>query len=135
MLLPKKQKYRKRFKGSFKGVSVAGSQLNFGKFGLKALERKFVTSRQIEAARRAMTRYVQKGGQIWIRIFPDQPITKKPAEVKMGGGKGSVEHYAARVLPGRIMFEIDGVTEEIARHALTLAAHKLPIKTKIVSEH
>jgi len=133
MLLPKKQKYRKRFKGSFKGVSVQGSRLNFGKFGLKSIERKFVTSRQIEAARRAMTRYVQKGGQIWIRIFPDQPITKKPAEVKMGGGKGAVDHYAVRVLPGRIMFEIDGVPEETARHALTLAAHKLPVKTKIVS--
>lgn len=134
MLLPKKQKYRKRFTGSFKGVSVQGSRLNFGKFGLKSVERKFVTSRQIEAARRAMTRYVQKGGQIWIRIFPDQPITKKPAEVKMGGGKGAVDHYAARILPGRIMFEIDGVPEDIARHALTLAAHKLPVKTKIVSD-
>jgi len=134
MLLPKKQKYRKRFKGSFKGVSVAGSKLNFGSFGLKAVERKFITSRQIEAARRAMTRYVQKGGQIWIRIFPDHPLTKKPAEVKMGGGKGAVDHYAARVLPGRIMFEIDGVSDEIARHALTLAAHKLPVKSKIISE-
>ena len=134
MLIPKKQKYRKRFKGSFKGVSNAGSTLNFGSFGLKAITRSFVTSRQIEAARRAMTRYCQKGGQIYIRIFPDQPISRKPADVKMGSGKGAVDHYAVRVLPGRIVFEIDGLPEETAKHALMLAAHKLPVKTKIVQE-
>lgn len=134
MLLPKKLKYRKRQKGSFKGVSIAGSQLNFGKFGLKALERSFVTSRQIEAARRAMTRFIQRGGQIWIRVFPDQPITKKPNEVRMGSGKGAVDHYSVRILPGRIMFEIDGLPAETAKHALILASHKLPIKTKIISK-
>ncbi|MFZ5392140.1 MAG: 50S ribosomal protein L16 [Patescibacteria group bacterium] len=132
MLLPKKLKYRKRQTGSFKGVSIAGSQLNFGKFGLKALERSFVTSRQIEAARRAMTRFIQRGGQIWIRVFPDQPITKKPNEVRMGSGKGAVDHYSVRILPGRIMFEIDGLPPETAKRALVLASHKLPIKTKIV---
>ncbi len=134
MLLPKKLKYRKRQTGSFKGVSIAGSQLNFGKFGLKALERSFVTSRQIEAARRAMTRFIQRGGQIWIRVFPDQPITKKPNEVRMGSGKGAVDHYAVRILPGRIMFEIDGLPADTAKRALVLASHKLPIKTKIVSK-
>ena len=134
MLLPKKLKYRKRQTGSFKGVSIAGSQLNFGKFGLKALERSFVTSRQIEAARRAMTRFIQRGGQIWIRVFPDHPITKKPNEVRMGSGKGAVDHYSVRILPGRIMFEIDGLPAETAKRALVLASHKLPIKTKIVSK-
>lgn len=134
MLIPKKLKYRKSHRGSFKGVSVAGSRLNFGKCGLKAIERSFVTSRQIEAARRAMTRFIQRGGQIWIRIFPDHPITKKPAEVRMGSGKGAVDHYSVKILPGRIMFEIDGLPIETAKRALTLAAHKLPIRTRIIVE-
>jgi large subunit ribosomal protein L16 len=134
MLIPKKQKYRKKFKGSFKGVSVAGSRLNFGSYGLKAVDRGFITSRQIEAARRAMTRFIQKGGQIWIRIFPDQSITKKAAETKMGSGKGAIDHYAVRVLPGRVMFEIDGLPDDVARRALQLASHKLPLKSKIVHE-
>lgn len=119
-------------KGNFKGISTAGASVDFGEFGLKALDRGKLSSRQIEAARRAMTRYVQKGGQIWIRIFPDQPVTKKPNEVKMGGGKGNVEYYAVKVLPGRVIFEISGLAPETAHRALMLAAHKLPIKTKIV---
>lgn len=133
MLLPKKLKYRKRQRGCMKGVSKAASTLNFGKYGLKALSRDHVTSRQIEAARRAMTRFVQRGGQIWIRIFPDQPISKKPNEVRMGNGKGDIDHYATKVLPGRILFEIDGLPAETAHRALQLAAHKLPIRTKIIS--
>ncbi len=131
--MPKKLKYRKQMRGSFKGVSNAGAKIDFGDYGLKAQTRGHLTSRQLESARRAMTRYVQKGGQIWIRVFPAQPITRKPNEVKMGKGKGAVDHYAVKVLPGRIVFEISGLSEEMARHALTLAAHKLPIKTKIVS--
>lgn len=135
MLLPKKLKYRKRQRGNMKGVSKAGSLLNFGKYGLKAIDRSHVTSRQIEAARRAMTRFVQRGGQIWIRIFPDQPISKKPNEVAMGKGKGDIDHYATKILPGRILFEIDGLPEETARRALELASHKLPVKTKIVTSN
>ncbi len=133
MLIPKKLKYRKHMKGNFKGISTSGANVDFGDYGLKALTRGHLTSRQIEAARRAMTRYVQKGGQILIRIFPDQPITKKPNEVKMGGGKGNVEHYAVKVLPGRVIFEISGLPEETAHRALMLAAHKLPVQTKIVA--
>ncbi|MFA4930633.1 MAG: 50S ribosomal protein L16 [Patescibacteria group bacterium] len=134
MLLPKKSKYRKRQRGNLKGISTAGSRLNFGNYGLKAMDRAHITSRQIEAARRAMTRFVQRGGQIWIRIFPDAPVTKKPNEVRMGGGKGAVDHYCVKVLPGRILFEIEGLPPATARRALELAAHKLPIKTKIVTE-
>jgi large subunit ribosomal protein L16 len=133
MLIPKKLKYRKKMRGNFKGIATRGAKVDFGEFGLKAQGRSYLTSRQIEAARRAMTRYVQKGGQIWIRIFPDIPITKKPSEVKMGKGKGNVDHYAVKILPGRVLFEISGLPEETARHALMLAAHKLPVKTKIVS--
>ncbi|HPH78624.1 MAG TPA: 50S ribosomal protein L16 [bacterium] len=133
MLIPKKLKYRKKMRGSFKGFATSGAKVDFGEFGLKAQGRSYLTSRQIEAARRAMTRYVQKGGQIWIRIFPDIPITKKPSEVKMGKGKGNVDHYAVKVLPGRVLFEISGLPETTARHALMLAAHKLPVKTKIVT--
>jgi large subunit ribosomal protein L16 len=133
MLLPKKTKYRKAFKGRIHGASKAGTALNFGSYGLKALEPERVTARQIEAARRAITRQMKRQGRVWIRIFPDLPISTKPAEVRMGSGKGSVEYWAARVAPGRIMFEIDGVPDDVAREALRLGAAKLPIRTKIVT--
>ena len=133
MLLPKKTKYRKAFKGRIHGNSKAGTALNFGSYGLKALEPERVTARQIEAARRAITRQMKRQGRVWIRIFPDLPISTKPAEVRMGSGKGSVEYWAARVAPGRIMFEIDGVPDDIAREALRLGAAKLPIRTKVVT--
>jgi large subunit ribosomal protein L16 len=132
MLQPKRTKYRKQFKGRIKGVAKGGSDLNFGSYGLKAQEPERVTARQIEAARRAITRHMKRAGRVWIRIFPDVPVTSKPTEVRMGKGKGSVEYWAARVKPGRIMFEIDGVNEEIAREALRLGAAKLPIKTRFV---
>ena len=133
MLLPKKTKYRKAFKGRIHGNSKAGTALNFGSYGLKALEPERVTARQIEAARRAITRQMKRQGRVWIRIFPDLPVTDKPAEVRMGKGKGAVEYWAARVAPGRIMFEIDGVNEETAREALRLGAAKLPIRTRVVT--
>lgn len=132
MLMPKKTKFRKQMKGRLRGDAIRGAQIAFGTFGLKAEGSERVTSRQIEAARRAMTRYVKRGGKIWIRIFPDTPITKKPAEVRMGSGKGSVDHYAAKVKNGTIMFEMDGVTEEIAKEAMRLAGHKLPMPTRFV---
>lgn len=132
MLQPKRTKFRKQFKGRIHGNSKGGTQLNFGAFGLKALEPERITARQIEAARRAITRYMKRAGKVWIRIFPDLPVTAKPTEVRMGKGKGSVEYWAARVAPGRIMFELDGVSEEIAREALRLGAAKLPIKTHFV---
>ncbi|MEO0619254.1 MAG: 50S ribosomal protein L16 [Pseudomonadota bacterium] len=132
MLQPKRTKFRKMHKGRIKGNAKGGTELNFGSFGLKALEPERVTARQIEAARRAMTRQMKRVGRVWIRIFPDVPVTKKPTEVRMGKGKGSVEFWAAKVKPGRIMFEIDGVSEPVAREALSLAAAKLPIKTRIV---
>jgi large subunit ribosomal protein L16 len=132
MLQPKKTKFRKAFKGRIHGVAKGGTDLNFGQFGLKAVEPERVTARQIEAARRAMTRAMKRAGRVWIRIFPDLPISSKPAEVRMGSGKGSIDYWAARVKPGRIMFEIEGVTEEVAREALSLAAAKLPIKTRFV---
>jgi large subunit ribosomal protein L16 len=132
MLMPKKTKYRKQMKGRNNGVASRGTEISFGQFGLKAETAERITSRQIEAARRAMTRYVKRGGKIWIRIFPDVPVTKKPAEVRMGSGKGSVDHYAAKVKPGRVMFEMDGVTEEVAKEAMRLAAHKLPVRTRFV---
>ena len=134
MLLPKKVKHRKWQKGRrrFVGVDSRGTELNFGSFGLKTKERAWITSRQIEAARRTMTRYVQKSGKIWIRIFPDKPVTKKGQEVPMGGGKGSVDHYVAVVKPGRILFEMDGVEEKIAEEAMKRAAHKLPLKALFV---
>jgi large subunit ribosomal protein L16 len=135
MLLPKKTKYRKQMKGRITGVATRGVEVSFGSFGLKAEGTDRITSRQIEAARRAMTRYIKRGGKIWIRIFPDTPITRKPAEVRMGSGKGSIDHYAAKVRPGRIMFEMDGVTEDVAREAMRLAAMKLPIKTRFVVRH
>ena len=132
MLQPKRTKYRKQFKGRIKGVAKGGSDLNFGSYGLKAQEPERVTARQIEAARRAITRHMKRAGRVWIRIFPDLPVTSKPTEVRMGNGKGSVDYWAARVKPGRIMFEIDGVNEEIAREALRLGAAKLPVKTRFV---
>jgi large subunit ribosomal protein L16 len=132
MLQPKRTKFRKQFKGRIKGEAKGGSDLNFGSFGLKATQPERVTARQIEAARRAMTRHMKRQGRVWIRIFPDLPVTSKPTEVRMGKGKGSVDYWAARVKPGRVMFEIDGVSEEIAFEALRLAAMKLPIKTRVV---
>lgn len=132
MLQPKRTKFRKQFKGRVAQVTKGGAELNFGQFGLKALEPERVTARQIEAARRAMTREMKRAGRVWIRVFPDVPVSKKPAEVRMGSGKGAPEFWAARVSPGRIMFEIDGVPVDVARKALELAAAKLPIKTRFV---
>jgi len=132
MLQPKKTKYRKQQKGKMKGNSQRGHQIAFGSFAIKALEECWITGRQIEAARQAVTRYMKREGQIWIRIFPDKPVTKKPAEVRMGKGKGAPEYFVARVSPGRIIFEADGVPLEIAKEALRLAAQKLPIITKFV---
>ncbi len=132
MLSPKKVKYRKKQKGRMKGIAYRGSTLNFGQYGLQAMECGWITNRQIEAARVAMTRHVKRGGKMWIRIFPDKPYTKKPAEVRMGKGKGAPEGWVAVVKPGRILYEMEGVPEELAREALRLAAHKLPIKTKFV---
>jgi large subunit ribosomal protein L16 len=133
MLMPKKVKYRRRQKGRMKGKSTAGSTVDFGDYGLKALEPGWVTERQIEAARIAMTRYTKRGGKIWIRIFPDKPISKKPAETRMGKGKGAPEGWVAVVKPGRILYEMEGLAVDIAREAMRLAAHKLPIRTKFVT--
>ena len=133
MLSPKRTKFRKQFKGRIKGNAKGGTALNFGAYGLKALEPERITSRQIEAARRAITRAIKRQGRVWIRIFPDVPVSSKPAEVRQGKGKGNPEYWACRVKPGRIMFELDGVPEEAAREAFTLAAAKLPIKTKFVT--
>ncbi len=132
MLQPKRTRFRKAFKGRISGEAKGGFELNFGQFGLKALEPERVTARQIEAARRALTRHMKRAGRVWIRIFPDVPVSKKPTEVRMGKGKGAPEFWAARVHPGRIMFELDGVSAELAREALRLAAAKLPIKTRFV---
>jgi large subunit ribosomal protein L16 len=133
MLMPKKVKHRRVMKGRMRGKATRGENLDFGEFGLKALEAGWITDRQIEAARIAMTRHVKRGGKIWIRIFPDKPITKKPAETRMGSGKGAPDHWVAVVKPGRVMYEIQGVPVELAREAFQLAAQKLPIKTKFVS--
>ena len=133
MLSPKRTKYRKAHKGRIKGVAKGGTALNFGQFGLKALEPERITARQIESARRAITRAMKRAGRVWIRIFPDVPVSLKPAEVRMGSGKGAPEFWVARVAPGRIMFEIDGVAPDLAREALALGAAKLPIKTKMVT--
>jgi large subunit ribosomal protein L16 len=132
MLMPKRVKYRKQMRGRLKGKAGRGSQIAFGEYGLQALEPCWMTSRQIEAARRAVVRYVKRGGKLWIRVFPDKPVTVKPAETRMGSGKGNVDHWVAVVKPGRIIFEIAGVPEELAREALRLASHKLPIKTQFV---
>ena len=133
MLMPKKVKHRRVMKGRNRGKASRGDKLNFGDFGLKALEPGWITDRQIEAARIAMTRHIKRGGKIWIRMFPDKPITRKPAETRMGSGKGAPDHWVAVVKPGRIMYEIQGVSEELAREALKLAAQKLPVKTKFVN--
>ena len=132
MLQPKKTKFRKQFKGRIHGVAKGGTDLNFGQFGLKAVDPERVTARQIEAARRAITRAMKRAGRVWIRIFPDVPVTQKPTEVRMGSGKGAPEYWAARVKPVRIMFEIDGVPEDVAREALHLGAAKLPIRTRFI---
>ena len=132
MLSSKKTKYRKAFKGRIKGDAKGGTDLNFGSYGLKAMEPERITARQIEAARRAITRHMKRVGKVWIRIFPDVPISRKPAEVRMGSGKGNPEYWVCRVKPGRIMFEIDGVQKSLAQEAFTLAAAKLPIKTRLV---
>ena len=131
--MPKRVKYRRVHRGRMKGKANRGNKLSYGEFGLQALEPAWITSNQIEAARRAMTRYVKRGGNIWIKIFPDKPITEKPAETRMGAGKGSPEYWVAVVKPGRILFEMSGVSEEVAREAMRLASHKLPIKTKFVT--
>src|ERR1700756_885857 len=133
MLSPKRTKYRKAHKGRIRGVAQSGTTLNFGAFGLKALEPERITARQIEAARRAITRHMRRQGRLWIRIFPDVPVSTKPAEVRMGSGKGAPEYWVARVHPGRILFELDGVPEQTAREAFALAAAKLPIRTKVVT--
>lgn len=134
MLMPKKLKYRKEHRGKMSGKSSRGFRLCFGSYGIKAQECGWISSRQIEAARRAMTRYVKRGGKIWVNIFPKKPVTKTGAETRMGGGKGSLDHFVAVVKPGRIIFEMDGITKSVAEEALRLAAAKLPIKTKIVSK-
>ena len=131
-LMPKRTKHRKTMRGHNRGVATRGNTVTYGTFGLQTLEAAWITSNQIEAARIAMTRFIKRGGKVWIKIFPDKPITKKPAETRMGSGKGSVEYWVAPVKPGRILFEMDGVTEEIAREAFRLASHKLPVKTKFV---
>ena len=133
MMQPKRTKYRKAHKGRIHGTAKGGASLNFGSFGLKSLEPERVTARQLEATRRAITRAMKRAGRVWIRVFPDVPVSKKPTEVRMGKGKGSPEFWAVRIKPGRIMFEIDGVPEDVAREALTLGAAKLPVKTKIVT--
>jgi large subunit ribosomal protein L16 len=132
MLMPKKVKYRRPHRGKMRGRAKGGTEVAFGEYGLQALEPTWITNRQIEAARIAMTRYIKRGGKVWIKIFPDKPVTQKPLEVRMGSGKGSPEKWVAVVKPGKIMFELAGVPEEVAREAMRLAAHKLPIKTKFV---
>ncbi len=134
ILMPKKVKHRKWRKGRSKGISSRGNEISFGSFGLKSLETRWISARQIEAARRAIIRYFKKGGKLWVRIFPDKPITRKGTEVPMGGGKGGVDHYAFPIKPGRIIFELDGIKEDIAREALQRAADKLPVKTKFIKK-
>jgi large subunit ribosomal protein L16 len=135
MLSPKRTKFRKQFKGRVKGEAKGGFELAFGEFGLKAMDPDRITARQIEAARRAMTRHIKRGGRIWIRIFPDKPISQKPAEVRMGNGKGNPEYYVAEIQPGKVLYEMDGVNEVLAREAFALAAAKLPLSTVFVSRH
>jgi len=134
MLMPKRVKYRKAHRGRMKGRASRGAEISFGEYGLQALEPCWMTSRQIESARRAIVRFVRRGGKIWIRIFPDKPVTAKPAETRMGSGKGNVDHWVAVVKPGRILFEIGGIPEETAREAMRLASHKLPIRTQFVAK-
>jgi large subunit ribosomal protein L16 len=133
MLMPKRVKYRKQMRGRLKGKATRGAEVSFGEFGLQALEPCWMTSRQLEAARRAIVRYVKRGGKLWIRVFPDKPVTAKPAETRMGSGKGNVDHWVAVVKPGHVLFEIGGVPEDAAREAMRLAAHKLPIRTQFVA--
>lgn len=133
MLQPKRTKFRKQFKGRNRGLATVGNRVSFGEFGLKAIGRGRLTARQIEAARRAMTRYIKRGGKIWIRVFPDKPISKKPLEVRQGKGKGNVEYWVAQIQPGRMLYEMEGVSEEIAREAFRIAAAKLPVKTAFVT--
>ncbi|MCP4429350.1 MAG: 50S ribosomal protein L16 [Gammaproteobacteria bacterium] len=133
MLQPKRTKFRKQFKGRNRGLATAGGKVSFGEYGLRAVERGRITARQIEAARRAMTRHIKRGGKIWIRVFPDVPVSKKPLEVRMGKGKGNVEYWVCKIQPGRVLYEMEGVTETIAREAFRLAAAKLPFKTTFVS--
>jgi large subunit ribosomal protein L16 len=135
MLMPKKVKYRKQQKGRIKGMAWRGSSLSFGEYGLKVLEPGFITDRQIEASRVAMTRFIKRGGKVWLRLFPDKPITKKPAEVRMGSGKGPLDHWVCSVRPGRILFEMEGVPKETAMEAMRLASNKLPLRTKFVSRN
>ena len=132
MLQPKRTKFRKQFKGRNRGLATTGSKVSFGEFGLKAVERGRITARQIEAARRAMTRHIKRGGKIWIRVFPDVPVSKKPLEVRMGKGKGNVEYWVCKIQPGRVLYEMEGVSETIAREAFRLAAAKIPFKTSFV---
>lgn len=133
MMQPKRTKYRKQFKGRNRGLAQRGSAVAFGNYGLKAVERGQLSARQIEAARRAMTRFIKRGGKVWIRVFPDKPITQKPLEVRMGKGKGNVEYWAAQIQPGKILYEMDGVPEDVAREAFRLAASKLPLATVVVT--
>ena len=135
MLMPKKVKFRKQQRGTMRGKATRGNAVTDGEFGLQALEPAWVTSRQIEAARIAITRYTRRGGKMWIKVFPDKPVTRKPAETRMGSGKGAPEYWVAVVKPGRVMFEVGGIPEDVAREALRLASHKLPLKTKIVTKH
>lgn len=134
MLMPKRVKRRKQFRGSMRGKATRGNKITYGEFGIVAMEPAWIRSNQIEAARVAMTRYIKRGGKVWIKIFPDKPVTAKPAETRMGSGKGTLEYWVAVVKPGRVMFEISGVSEEVAKEALRLATHKLPCKCKIVSK-
>lgn len=134
MLMPSKLKHRKHHRGRTRGLAFRGSSLDFGEFGIKGLEPGWISAREIEAARRALTRYIHRGGQVWIRLFPDKPVTKQPAETRMGGGKGGLDHFVAVVRPGQMFFELSGVTEEIAREALRLAASKLSVQTKFISK-
>lgn len=133
MLVPRRVKYRKQMRGNMKGNAYRGTTLSFGEFGIVTQDQGWISSRQIESARRAITHYTQRGGRIWIRIYPDKPVSKKPPEVRMGGGKGDIEEYVAPVLPGRVLFEMGGVTEEVATEALRLASHKLPVKTRLIT--
>ena len=132
MLMPKRVKYRRQHRGRMKGFAQKGNELAYGEYGLQATEATWMTANQIEAARRAMTRYIKRGGNIWIKVFPDKPVSKKPAEVRMGSGKGAPEYWVAVVKPGRVLFEMSGVSEEVAREAMRLAAQKLPVKTKFI---
>ena len=135
MLQPKKVKFRKQQKGKMRGKAWRGSTLSFGEYGLKVMECGYITDRQIEASRIAMTRFIKRGGKVWLRLFPDKPVTKKPAEVRMGSGKGALDHWAAVVRPGKILFEMEGVAPELAKEAMRLAAHKLPLKTAFIMRH